>query len=198
MRRNNLLTVFTLALAFAALAVVPALAQQGGQKPMPGKGMKPMPMMEGMRITKAVCVIHPIGDSKVGGTVVFTQTDDGIKVEANLKGLSPGDHGFHIHQYGDCSAADGTSAGGHFNPDGAKHGGPDAAERHEGDLGNISADASGLAEYSRVDKHLSFHGPHSIIGRAIIVHAKGDDLTSQPTGAAGARVGCGVIGIAKP
>jgi Cu-Zn family superoxide dismutase len=148
--------------------------------------------------TKAVCVVHPLGDAKVQGKVTFTQVDDGIKIEANLTGLTPGKHGFHVHEFGDCSMMDGTCAGGHFNPDGKPHGGPDSTERHAGDFGNLEADASGNAVYERVDSIISLHGDHSIIGRSIIVHADPDDLTSQPTGNAGARIGCGVIGIADP
>ena len=95
---------------------------------------------------------------------------------AELTGLTPGEHGFHVHEFGDCSMADGTCAGGHFNPTGAPHGGPDDAKRHVGDLGNIKADASGKATYKRVDKMLALNGPNSIIGRSIIVHAAPDDL----------------------
>jgi Cu-Zn family superoxide dismutase len=149
-------------------------------------------------VTKAICVVHPLGGSKVTGKVVFTQVSGGVEVNAELTGLAEGEHGFHVHEFGDCSMADGTCAGAHFNPTGAPHGGPDDAKRHVGDLGNIKADASGKATYKRVDKLLALNGPNSIIGRAIIVHAAPDDLKSQPSGNAGARVGCGVIGIADP
>jgi Cu-Zn family superoxide dismutase len=148
-------------------------------------------------VTKAICVVHPLGDSKVTGKVVFTKVTDGIEIAAEISGLSPGDHGFHVHEFGDCSMADGVCAGGHFNPGGKPHGKPDAAERHAGDFGNLTADASGKATYKRVDKVATLNGPNSIIGRSIIVHAAPDDF-SQPTGNAGARVGCGVIGIADP
>ena len=149
-------------------------------------------------VTKAICVITPLGDGKVSGKVVFTQQRGGVEVNAEITGLAPGEHGFHVHEFGDCSMVDGTCAGGHFNPTGAPHGGPDDEERHAGDLGNITADRSGKATYKRVDKMLALNGPNSIIGRSIIVHADPDDLTSQPSGNAGARVGCGVIGIADP
>lgn len=147
--------------------------------------------------TKAVCVLHPTEGNDVSGTVTFTKTAEGIKVVADVTDLTPGKHGFHVHEFGDCSAADGTSAGGHFNPEGTKHGAPTDVERHVGDLGNLEADAEGNAHYERTDTFLALSGPHSIIGRAMILHAGEDDLTSQPTGAAGARVACGVIGIAK-
>jgi len=146
---------------------------------------------------KAVCVLHPTEGNNVKGVVTFTRTDTGIKIVADVEGLTEGKHGFHIHQYGDCSKPDGTSAGGHFNPEDKKHGAPTDTERHVGDLGNLDAGADGRAHYERVDNVITFSGEHSIIGRGIIVHAGEDDLTSQPTGAAGARVACGVIGIAK-
>ena len=142
--------------------------------------------------SQASAMVNPTEGNDAQGTVEFTQEDGGVRVLANLTGLSEGDHGFHIHEKGDCSAADGTSAGGHFNPEGTAHGAPDAAERHVGDLGNITADAAGKAVYNRVDTRVELDGANSVIGLAVIVHALPDDF-SQPTGAAGARVGCGVI-----
>jgi superoxide dismutase, Cu-Zn family len=149
-------------------------------------------------VTKAVAVVHALGDSKVKGKVTFTKKNGGVEVLAELSGLAPGEHGFHVHEFGDCSMADGVCAGGHFNPTGEPHGGPDDKERHAGDFGNIKADQSGNATYKRVDKHITLSGPNSIIGRSVILHADPDDLKSQPSGNAGARVGCGVIGIADP
>ena len=139
----------------------------------------------------ASAVLIPTEGNDLQGTVTFIQTPEGVRVQANLTGLTAGtEHGFHVHQYGDCSASDGTSAGGHFNPHGADHAGPDAASRHVGDLGNSEA------TYDRVDTQLAFEGESSIIGRAVIVHGGIDDLSSQPSGAAGPRIACGVIGIA--
>lgn len=146
---------------------------------------------------RAVCVLHPVGDSGVSGTIVFTQKGDTVEVDAHIHGLSEGKHGFHVHEFGDCSAEDGTSAGGHYNPTDKKHGAPDAKERHVGDLGNVEANSEGHVSHHMQDKVISLRGRHSIIGRAIIVHAKPDDF-GQPTGNAGARVACGVIGRANP
>jgi Cu-Zn family superoxide dismutase len=139
--------------------------------------------------------LNPASSSNVRGTVDFYETPNGIRVVAKASGLTPGQHGFHIHEKGDCSAPDASSAGGHFNPTGAKHGGPNDAERHAGDFGNITADASGNAKLELVSKSISFEGPNSIIGKGVILHAKPDDLKSQtPTpGNAGARVACGNI-----
>jgi len=148
---------------------------------------------------KAVAVLYPTTGNQVHGTVTFTKVRDGVKVIADINGLSPGEHGFHIHEFGDCTAFNGKSAGGHFNPDGTPHGAQTATakNRHVGDLGNITAINSGKAHLELVDSMLAFDGAHSVIGRGVIVHADKDDLTSQPTGAAGSRVACGVIGISK-
>ena len=148
--------------------------------------------------TKAVAVLHPTAGNNVSGIVTFTVSGDSVKVVADISGLTPGKHGFHIHEFGDCSSADGKSAGGHFNPGNHQHGAPDSSDRHEGDLGNIEADASGKAHLDITDKMLKLSGDMSIIGRAVIVHEKADDLKTQPTGDAGGRVACGVIGVAKP
>lgn len=148
------------------------------------------------QVTRAVAVLHPTDGHDVHGVVTFERSGDGVTVTADVRGLAPGSHGFHVHQHGDCSAPDGASAGGHFNPTGHDHGGPGSVVRHVGDLGNIVADAEGNAHLVLTDSHLSLDGSNSIIGRGLIVHASEDDLTSQPTGAAGARVACAVIGVA--
>lgn len=145
-------------------------------------------------VKAAVANLAPTAKNKVTGTVRFTQMEGYVLVKAELKGLTPGKHGFHIHEFGDCSAADGTSAGGHFNPAAQGHGAPEGQVRHTGDLGNLLADAKGNASLEWQDKQIRFHGPQSILGRAVIVHEKEDDLTTQPTGNAGARQACGVIG----
>lgn len=148
-------------------------------------------------ITKAICMVYPTQGNSVTGTITFTAVDNGVKVTADIHGLSQGKHGFHIHEYGDCSAIDGTSAGGHFNPDGKEHGAPMNMARHAGDMGNIEADSDGNAHLEYVDNTITLTGTKSIIGRGIIVHKSEDDMKTQPTGNAGARVACGVIGIAK-
>ena len=148
--------------------------------------------------TKAIAVLHPTAGSNVSGTVTFTKGADGIQVVADVTGLKPGKHGFHVHEFGDCSAPDGNSAGGHFNPTHKQHGAPDAADRHAGDLGNIEADASGKAHLDWKDKVMKLSGPDSIVGHSVIVHVKEDDLKTQPTGNSGERLACGVIGVAKP
>lgn len=148
--------------------------------------------------SKGIAVLHPTAGNNVTGTVTFTPVADGVQVHAEITGLTPGKHGFHVHEFGDCSSADGSSAGGHFNPTHEPHAGPDAVARHVGDMGNVDADASSKAKLDYVDHHMSLTNEQtSVIGRAVIVHAKPDDLKSQPSGDSGARVACGVIGWAK-
>ena len=142
---------------------------------------------------RASCVLHPTKGNKVEGIVTFTKVEGGIKIVAEVNHLAPGDHGFHIHEFGDCSAPDGSSAGGHFNPTHTEHGGPDSKDRHVGDLGNITADNEGIAHYERIDKVIQLEGPNSVIGRSVVIHSDPDDFKSQPAGNAGGRVACGVI-----
>ena len=141
----------------------------------------------------AVATLEPTQGSQVRGTITFTTVSGGVRVVADITGLTPGEHGFHVHDKGDCSAPDATSAGGHFNPAGTPHGAPDAEKHHAGDLGNITAGSDGKAHLDQVFPFLSLSGPDSILGRGFIVHAGKDDMTTQPTGNAGARAACGVI-----
>ena len=183
----NFLKVSFTGLVLASFAALIALAQTPAAKPSAS--------------SKAIAVIYPSksGSADVRGTVTFTPVADGVQVHAELTGLTPGKHGFHIHEFGDCSAADASSAGAHFNPTNQPHAGPDAAARHEGDMGNVEADASGNAKLDYVDHQISLaNDAKSAIGRSVVVHAKPDDLKTQPSGDAGGRVACGVIGWTKP
>jgi superoxide dismutase, Cu-Zn family len=148
-----------------------------------------------LRSPSATAELRPTNKAnQATGTVNFLQRGSVVYVEAHITGLSPGLHGFHVHEKGDCRAADGSSAGGHFNPTGAAHAGPDSTARHAGDLGNLTADANGVAVYKAQVTGISLEtGSDSIIGRAVIVHADPDDLRSQPAGKAGARIACGLI-----
>jgi len=132
--------------------------------------------------------------SKLSGKAVLTETEGGVHVVLTLEGLEPGEHGAHVHEKGDCSAADGASAGGHFNPQSKDHGLPGAEKRHLGDLGNITIakDGKGSLDITAPGANLKAGDAASFVGRSIIVHAKKDD-GGQPTGNAGGRVGCGVI-----
>lgn len=150
---------------------------------------------------KAVCVMQ--GET-VKGTIYFSQNQAGgdVHVTGEIKGLTSGEHGFHVHEFGDNTNGC-ISAGPHFNPFGKTHAGPADKDRHVGDLGNVTATADGVAKIDMTDKMLSLTGECSIIGRTMVVHADKDDLgrggdeESLKTGNAGARLACGVIGITK-
>ena len=144
--------------------------------------------------TKAVAVIRPLNDSGVQGLVTFIQEGGDVRIVAEITGLTPGKHGFHIHQFGDITSADGNTAGSHFNPQNFIHGGPDDKKRHLGDLGNIEADRNGKAKYNRVDSRITLNGVNSILGRSIIIKEGPDDYKTQPGGGAGRRIAMGVIG----
>lgn len=132
--------------------------------------------------------------SLVAGTVTFSRSGDRLRVEANVSGLTPGEHGFHVHESGDCSAADASSAKGHFNPGAKPHGHHGSAERHAGDMPNLVADASGSATLGIGIGTLTLdHAPTGIIGRSVVVHADPDDYKSQPAGNSGKRIACGTI-----
>jgi superoxide dismutase, Cu-Zn family len=191
MKRIYFQFVFALAtiLAVTILSGCTGTSSEQSQKQPTSLGNEAPP------VTEAVAELQPTEGNSVKGEVHFTQTDSGVEVTARITGLTPGKHGFHIHENGDCSAPDGSSAGGHFNPTGVDHGAPTAEVHHVGDLGNLDAGEDGVATYDETYDFLSLKegDQNSILGRGVIVHAQPDDLTSQPTGAAGARVACGVI-----
>jgi Cu-Zn family superoxide dismutase len=145
--------------------------------------------------SQAVAVLIPTEGSQVSGVILLQQQGEGVRVQGKVWGLTPGMHGFHIHQFGDLRSPTGDAAGGHYSPDDSPHGAPGSAEHHAGDLGNIEANQEGVAD---VDATFDFFQIHHVLGRAIVVHADADDLRSQPSGAAGARLAVGVIGIANP
>jgi len=163
------------------------------QMQMKGMDMKPSVTS----VQKGICILYPTQGSSVSGTITFIKVDDGVKVIADIRGLTRGKHGFHIHEFGDCSSPDASSAGGHYNPEMKSHGAPMDMERHMGDMGNLVADESGNAHLEYVDRSISLNGDNSIIGHSVILHKNEDDLKSQPTGNSGPRIACGVIGIAR-
>ena len=144
---------------------------------------------------RATAELQPTKGNKTAGTVDFYQVGEKVRVVANVSGLTPGrEHGFHVHDAGDCSSGDGMSAKGHFNPQGKPHGDPSSSERHAGDMPMLRADASGNARLdTQLDVMTVTPGPESVVGRGLIVHADPDDFKTQPTGNAGARLACAVI-----
>jgi Cu-Zn family superoxide dismutase len=154
----------------------------------------------GMDVKEAVAVVHGTqGNEKVMGVVKFSDTGSGVKATADIDGLAPNsEHGFHIHEFGDCTdMAKAMSTGGHFNPEKHQHGKPGDAMSHPGDMGNLKADDKGHAHSEVTLIGASVSGKNAILGRGVIVHEKTDDFTTQPTGNAGGRIGCGVIGVAQ-
>jgi superoxide dismutase, Cu-Zn family len=149
----------------------------------------------------AIATLQPTEGNTTSGMVAFIQADadnEAIRVVGKLIDIPPGAHGFHIHEIGNCATPDASSAGEHFNPAGAQHAGHEAAVRHVGDLGNLMANADHTATIDFLDDHMEFVGMNSIIGKAFIVHADEDDLTTQPAGNSGDRIACGVIENRQP
>ncbi|TWT87247.1 Superoxide dismutase [Cu-Zn] precursor [Pseudobythopirellula maris] len=141
-----------------------------------------------------VAILRATDGNEVSGNLSLQDTSRGLRITGVVAGLTPGEHGFHIHQYGDLSDPAGKSAGGHFNPSGEKHGGPHDDVRHAGDFGNIKANDKGeaIVDVLAPQMKLSY-----VLGRSIVVHGDADDLKSQPSGAAGPRVALAVIGLAE-
>lgn len=133
--------------------------------------------------------------SQVTGSMHLSEHHGVVRLRGTVRGLEAySEHGFHIHEKGDCSAADATSAGGHFNPGGTAHGAASAAIHHAGDLPSLRADYQGMASIDVTVSGVTLgEGPTSIKGRSLVVHGKADDFTTQPSGNSGARVACGVI-----
>jgi len=151
-------------------------------------------------LDQAVAVVMPTAGNETSGVVRFEQTQRGVRITTNITGLKPNArHGFHIHEFGDATAADGTSAGGHYDPQGHPHALPHTKmPRHAGDLGNLVANGCGKAIYDKTYPDLSIIGAaNPVLGRSVIIHADPDD-GSQPTGNAGPRIAIGIIGVAQP
>ena len=148
----------------------------------------------GARVAVAVGPAPTTGNS-TSGTVRFVQSGDKVQVSGEIRGLKPGaEHGFHVHEKGDCSSGDGMSAAGHFNPAGAPHGRHGAGTHHAGDLVTLRADGSGVARFSFESSAIRVgSGASDVVGRGLIVHRDPDDYTTQPTGNAGPRLACAVI-----
>jgi superoxide dismutase, Cu-Zn family len=193
---------------FAASSLL-ALVACGGSQPdaqtpaeVPPAAEPPAPVAEAITTTESPEVagttlgatFQPKSGSKLSGTATLIETAEGVKVTLAVEGISPGEHGAHVHEKGDCSAPDGASAGGHFNPATNPHALPSTNPRHLGDLGNITigADGKGTLEIVATGANLKAGDPNSFASRAIIIHEKKDD-GGQPVGNAGARIGCAEI-----
>jgi len=171
---KNIFRPLALVVAAAALSACSSMMQEQGPK--------------------AVAKLEPTRGNSTAGTVTFAQQGDLVQVTVQVTGLKPGqEHGFHLHEKGDCSSGDGMSTGAHFNPTGKMHG-PQDAEHHAGDLPALKGDANGNATVSFTLHGVTVgSGPTDLIGRGLIVHANPDDYKTQPTGNSGARIACGVV-----
>ena len=146
-------------------------------------------------VNRATAQLAPTTGNAAVGTVTFTEQGNAVLVAGEVRGLAPNkEHGFHVHDKGDCSGGDGMATGGHFNPTGAPHGAHDSAQHHAGDLMSLKADASGVARFSYTSSTITVgSGATNVIGRGLIVHRDADDFKTQPTGNSGPRVACAVI-----
>jgi len=143
-------------------------------------------------VATALVDLFPTEGSEANGSVTFEETNGRVKITAEMSGLAPGKHGFHIHEIGDCSSPDASSAKGHLNHGNTQHGAPDSPTHHAGDLGNIEADAEGNASFQMtVDFITLSEGPNSILSKAVVVEADEDNF--DPSRSDGARLACGVI-----
>lgn len=182
------LTIYALSPVAAAIAHLSNTENQRSTSTDAAVMIDPSPT-----VTDALCILKPLGGSGVEGAITFLQRDGYVQIDAEITGLPPGQHALHVHEYGDCHNADGQFAGDLFNPTGMPHEGPEDARRHVGDLGNLTADEIGIADFEITDKVIRLTGDHSILGRSIIIHAHADDFTTQPSGRAGKRIACGAI-----
>lgn len=141
--------------------------------------------------------IQPKSNSNIAGEIVFSEEDGEVTMTANFTGLKEGMHAIHLHEKADCSAPDATSAGGHWNPTNEQHGEwGDANGYHKGDIGNfdVNADGEGSITFTTDEWCIGCDDPNrNILDKAVVVHDGPDDFTSQPSGAAGTRIGCAEI-----
>lgn len=156
---------------------------------------KPVAAATGDQVNFAVAYLAPTAGNQAAGVVRFERLSEGVRVTTEMTGLPGGKHAHHVHIWGDCSGDDGKTAGTHYNFQGSTLNlSDDAKQRITGDLGDLEAGDDGIARATMIAKTARLNGPLSILGRAVIVHAKGNDHSQPPIGAAGARLACGVIG----
>ena len=190
---KNILTTLGIKISFLILIGI-SLALVGCDR-----GTQHMDVMSTPTAKEAVATIAPTSGNSVTGMAIFIQTGDEITLMIEIQNASPGLHGVHIHENGDCSAPDGTSAGGHWNPTDVEHGKWGEGEFHLGDIGNITVgeDGTGSIELTTDLWEIGTGSDIDVVGKGVIVHADADDFVSQPSGNAGARIGCGVIVLAE-
>lgn len=187
-------------LSAAIVVMVAACSSTSGTKPSPGATPKPVPVPTTSTAKSATANLASASGSLVSGKLTLVPMHDGVHITGEIGGLGAGKtHAIHVHEKGDCSAVDASSAGGHFNPTGNPHGRAGTGTHHAGDMDNIVADADGVAKINihLIGVTLGGGAYNDIVGRAIVVHAAADDYRSQPAGNSGARVACGVINVTQ-
>lgn len=191
--------VLGLAASIAACAHKGASSSGGGEGKTRAKEQEPdidAGMIGADTSVQASAQLTPkSGNTALAGHATFNQTSDGVELVLHVTGASPGDHGAHIHEKGDCSDPEAKSAGGHWNPAQRKHGAPPPSAAHLGDLGNITvaADGTGTLKLTSDAWKLGDGSAEDLVGKAVVIHAGPDDLATDPAGNSGARIGCGVI-----
>ena len=195
MRHAVLASLATLALAGCATAPPPGASAPPAAAPAPAPVATP-PSAPHAAVSRAAANIAPLSGTLVSGRLALAPMGDGVHVTGDIGGLTPNSvHGFHIHENGDCSAVDGSSAGGHYNPTASTHGRASGAHHHAGDIDNLVADGNGVAHVNAHVSNVALGGDpqRDILGRALVVHAAPDDYATQPSGGSGTRIACGVI-----
>ncbi len=184
----------TLALAACGRQSTPPADQAQAPAPPPAETQPPPP-------ASATAQLAPTQGNSASGTLTLTaEGPDSIRIAGSLQGLPPNaEFGFHIHEVGDCSAPDASSAGAHFNPTNAEHGDPAGPTHHAGDMFNVKSDGQGMATVDATASGVSLASaqPDDVLGKAVVLHAKPDDYKTQPSGASGDRIACGVIGAKR-
>lgn len=168
------------------------------ESPMPEPADQAAP---GQAPEGAAAQIAPTQGNTAAGSVSITAEENGVRLTGVVQGLKPnGEFGFHVHEKGDCSAPDASSAGGHFNPANVEHGNPEGATHHAGDMLNIKSDDQGVAQIDTLASGATLHSgqPTDVLGKAVVVHESPDDYTTQPSGNSGSRIACGVITVQAP
>jgi Cu-Zn family superoxide dismutase len=191
MTTHRLIT--SVASAALASSLILALAACGGSSSKPAAEPATTPGVEG------VAVLESRSDSAATGEARFVDRGDSVEVTLNVAGATPGKHGVHIHEVGDCSSPDAKSAGEHFNPGTHQHGAPGVGDHHAGDFGNIEIAEDGTGTLTLIQPGITLgKGPTSIADRALVLHEKADDFQTQPSGDSGNRIACGVIKVGPP
>jgi Cu-Zn family superoxide dismutase len=194
-RAKHLLTALAIACAAAACSQP---AEPPPPPPAPAQPPPPPvpPEPPAPPAATASAELAPTEGNAASGTLTLTAEADGVRITGSLAGVAPGGtHGFHVHETGDCSAPDASSAGPHFNPGGHPHGHPGQGEHHAGDMPNLVADDAGALAVDVVVPGVTLGdgGATDVLGRAVVLHAKADDYATQPAGDSGPRIACGVM-----